>query len=178
MTLGFSRPPARPPPLWLVQLACRMDSASALRSRSFRCCRIAHCFQLVSHTNNSSTVISGLRKASRSRWAVSSTYPIQVNYTDSRPRARWYQLRGLPLVGSECVCPQCNNLSLSHGEVPSHRRSAFPSISQELTRNANRKSGTPVTVNSPTVECPMVRPQRYKTQLLWSQTETEKNPEK
>ena len=29
--------------------------------------------------------------------------------TDSRPRARWYQLRGLPLVGSECVCPQSNS---------------------------------------------------------------------
>ena len=28
--------------------------------------------------------------------------------TDSRPRAR-YQLRGLPLVGSECVCPQCDS---------------------------------------------------------------------
>ena len=46
--------------------------------------------------------------------------------------------------------------------MPSHRRSAFPSISQEFTRNANRKSGTPVTVNSPTVKCPMVRPQRYR----------------
>ena len=45
--------------------------------------------------------------------------------------------------------------------MPSHRRSAFPSISQELTRNANRKNGTPVTVNSPTVKCPMVQPQRY-----------------
>ena len=54
-------------------------------------------------------------------------------------------------------------LSLSHGEVPSHRRSAFPSISQELSRNANRESGTPVTVNSPTVKCPMVRLQRYST---------------
>ena len=29
--------------------------------------------------------------------------------------------------------------SLSHREVPSHRSSAFPSISPELTRNANRK---------------------------------------
>ena len=29
--------------------------------------------------------------------------------TDSRPRARWYQLRGLPLVGSDCVCPQRNS---------------------------------------------------------------------
>ena len=53
-------------------------------------------------------------------------------------------------------------LSLSHGEVPSHRRSAFPSISQELTRNASRKSGTPVIVTSPTVKCPMVQPQRHK----------------
>ena len=83
--------------------------------------------------------------------------------TDSRPRPRWYPLQGLLLVGSECVFPQCNSSSLSHGEVPSHLRSAFPSMSQELTRNANRKSGTPVTVNSPTVKCPMVRPQRYST---------------
>ena len=29
--------------------------------------------------------------------------------TNSRPRARWYQLRGLPLVGSECVFPQCHS---------------------------------------------------------------------
>ena len=42
-------------------------------------------------------------------WAVSRTYPIQLNCTDSRPRARWYQLRGFPLVGSECVFPQCNS---------------------------------------------------------------------
>ena len=91
--------------------------------------------------------------------------------TDSRPRPRWYPLQGLPLVGSECVFPQCNSSSLSHGEVPSHLRSAFPSISQELTRNANRKSGTPVTVNSPTVKCPMVRPQRYTTKALHNRTQ-------
>ena len=38
-------------------------------------------------------------------------------------------------------------------------------IFQELTinRNANRKSGTPITAKSPTVKCPMVRPQRYKS---------------
>ena len=53
--------------------------------------------------------------------------------------------------------------SLSHGKVPSHWPSAFPFISQELTRNANRKSGTPVTAKSPTVKSPMVRPQRYST---------------
>ena len=54
--------------------------------------------------------------------------------------------------------------------MPSHRRSAFPSISQEFTRNANRKSGTPITVNSPTVKCPTVRPQRYT--WLFPETET------
>ena len=47
--------------------------------------------------------------------------------------------------------------------MPSHRRSAFPSISQELTRNANRECGTLATDNSPTVKCPMVRPQQYST---------------
>ena len=29
--------------------------------------------------------------------------------TDSRPRARWYQLRGLPLVCSESFFPQCDS---------------------------------------------------------------------
>ena len=53
--------------------------------------------------------------------------------------------------------------SLSHREVPRHRPSTFPSISQELSRNANRKSRTPVTAKSPTAKCPMVRPPRYST---------------
>ena len=29
-------------------------------------------------------------------------------YRLARPRAWWYQLQGFPLVGSDCVCPQCN----------------------------------------------------------------------
>ena len=68
--------------------ACRMDTASALRSRFPRICIIAHCLQLVSHTNNSSTMLSGLQKTSRLCWAVSRIYPTQLNCTDSRPRAR------------------------------------------------------------------------------------------
>ena len=55
-------------------------------------------------------------------------------------------------------------ISISHGEVSRHLPSAFSFICQELTRNANRKSGTRVTAKSPTVKCPMVRPQRYN---LW-----------
>ena len=93
----------------LASPACRIDSASARRSPSSRCCRTAHCFQLVSHTNNSRTVFSGLRKANRSRLGRNQNLPIQLKCTDSRPRSRWYQLRGLPLLGSECVCPQCNS---------------------------------------------------------------------
>ena len=54
-------------------------------------------------------------------------------------------------------------ISLSHWEVPSHRPSTFPSISQEFTRNANGKSRTPVTAKSPTAKCPMVRPPWYST---------------
>ena len=62
----------------LASPACRMDSASALRSRSSRFCRIAQCFQLVSHTNNSSTVISDLRKASRSRLGSEQNLPDSI----------------------------------------------------------------------------------------------------
>ena len=57
--------------------------------------------------------------------------------TDSRPRARWYQLRGLPLAGSECVCPPCNSsFVFTRGSA---KPSAFglPFIFQEPTRNAN-----------------------------------------
>ena len=77
----------------------------------------------------------------------------------------WYQLRRLPLVGSECVFLNAISLSLSHGEVPSNCPSTFPFIFHELNRNANRKSGTPVTAKCPTVKCPMGRPQRYTKYL-------------
>ena len=53
--------------------------------------------------------------------------------------------------------------SLSHRKVPSQLPSAFPSICQELTRNGDRKIGTPVIAKYPTVKCPMVRPKRYST---------------
>ena len=50
-------------------------------------------------------------------WTICHIFYVPCDYspcvgklcTVSRPRARWYQLRGLPLVGSECVCPQCNS---------------------------------------------------------------------
>ena len=159
LSSGFSRPPARPPPLWLPQLAGRTPPAPCARPPpaavespiAFSWCptptTAAQCFRPP--------------KASRSRWGSKQNLPnSKLNCTDSRPWARWYRLRGLPLAGSECVCPQCNSYFVITREVPNNRRSAFPSISQELTRNANRESGTPVTGNSPTVKCPMVRSQR------------------
>ena len=86
-----------------------------------------------------------------------------IRCTDSRPRARWYQLRELPLVGSKCVLPQCNSSSVIT------RRSAKPSAFgrpvhlRRAHQKRKQKSGTPVTVNSPTVKCPMVRALRYST---------------
>ena len=145
----------------LASPACRMDPASALRSLSSRCCRIAYCFQLVPHTNDSSTVLPGPRKQIGHVWSVSRTYPIQL-IVPTRDRAPGgISSEDFPSYTRSAFSLNALARSLSHGEVPRHRRSAFPSISQELTRNANRKSRTPVTVNSPTAKRPMVRPQRY-----------------
>ena len=66
-----------------------------------------------------------------------------VVYRLARLRARWYQLRGLPLVGPACVCPQCNSsIVVTRGSATPHRPWTFPSISHELTRNANSDNGT------------------------------------
>ena len=67
-------------------------------------------------------------------------------YRPARPRVRWYQLRGLPLVGSECVCLQCkSSFVIARGsDMPSAiDLPARITRSQELTRNANNDSGTP-----------------------------------
>ena len=88
---------------------------------------------------------------------------ISAACTDRRPRARWYQLRRLPSLARNAFVLNAIVVSLSHGEVPNHGPSAFTSTSPELTRNTNRTSGTPATAISPTVKCPMVRPQRYST---------------
>ena len=143
LTSGFRRPPARPPSLWLPQLAgwtppapCAHPPPAAVESPiAFSWCptpTAAQCFP-------------ASEKPVGHVWAVSRTYPPQLNCTDSRPRARWYQLRGLPLAD---------------------RPPAFPFIFQELNRNSNRKSGTPVTAKSPTVKSPIVQPQRYSRHHL------------
>ena len=59
----------------LASPSCRVDSANALRSRSSRCCKTAHCFHLVTHSNNSSTALPGLQKASRSRLGSKQNLP-------------------------------------------------------------------------------------------------------
>ena len=68
-------------------------------------------------------------------------------YRLARPRARWYQLRGLSLVGAECACPRCNSsFVITRGsDMPSAMDLPVRiTRSQELTRNANIDGGTPL----------------------------------
>ena len=90
-------------------------------------------------------------------------------YLLARPRARWYRLRGLPLVGSECVCPQCNSSFVIA------RASNMPSVIDLPVRISSLKSSQETSIMTielpdkmyPTilcrVKCPMPRPQRYST---------------
>ena len=64
-------------PTSLVSPACRIDSPSALRSRSSCSCRITHCLQLVFHTSISS-VLSDLVNASRSYLGIKHNSPISI----------------------------------------------------------------------------------------------------
>ena len=63
-----------------------------------------------------------------------------------RRRGRRHQLRGLLLVGSKCVCPQCKcSLVMTWGRyMPSAMDlPVYISRSQELTRNANNDNEIP-----------------------------------
>ena len=90
-------------------------------------------------------------------------------YRLARPRAQWYQLRGLLLVGSECVVHNTIVPSSSHGEVTCHRPWTFPFVYQDLQSSQE----TPIMTIElpdkmyPTILCkakyPMIRPQRYST---------------
>ena len=128
LTSGFSRPLAPPPPVWTPPAPCVRPPPAAIEPP------IA--FSWYPTPTTAAQCFAASEKQVGHVWAVSRTYPIQLNCEDSRPRARWYQLRRLPLVGSEGVFLNAIARSLSRGEGPSHRRSASSSISQELTRNS------------------------------------------
>ena len=116
-----------------VAPACRMNSANALRSRSSCCWRVSQCFRLVSHTNTQNSASRAPKTKLVTFLCSKRNLPDSVElYRLARPQARWYQLRVLPLVGSEYVCPQCIVRSLSHGEVKCHRRWTFPFVCQDL----------------------------------------------
>ena len=141
---GFSRPPAWPPPFWLPQHAGRTPPG-ALRSRSSYCCSIVHYFRLVDTLTVRSTVFPAAEQQTSFIWAVDGSYPIQLNGTDSQPRGRRYEFRGLPLVGLECVCSQINRSFFIKRESssPWARVWTYPSISQRFTRDANNEGATP-----------------------------------
>ena len=65
---------------------CRVDSASALRSRSSCCCSVFQCFRLVSNTNTQRTAFRPPKRKLVTFWAVSRTYSIPLNCTASRDR--------------------------------------------------------------------------------------------
>ena len=105
---------------------CKMESASALRSPSSFCSRVSHCYRLVSNTQ--STAFRPMKSKLITFWVLSRTYPTIELYRLARPRTRWYELRGLSLVGSECIFPQCNipfvitrgNIMPSAMDLPAH----------------------------------------------------------
>ena len=126
-----------------VASTCRMDSASALRSRSSCCCRVFHCLRLESsHTSTQNSAFRPRKRISVTFWAVSRTYPIQLNCAESRARGPGgIGSKDFPSYARSAFVHNEIVRSLSHGKVPCHRPWTFPSISQELTRNANSDSG-------------------------------------
>ena len=91
-------------------------------------------------------------------------------YRLALPRDRWYQLRGLPLVGSECVCSQCkisnSSFVITRGSaMPFGHEPSRPSLtSSQETRAANVElPGKLYPTVLYTVKGPMIRPQRYST---------------
>ena len=69
-----------------VAPTCRMDSVGALRSHSSCCCRVFYCFRVVSNTNTQNTAFRPPIRKLVTFWAVSITYPVQLNCTDSCDR--------------------------------------------------------------------------------------------
>ena len=108
LTSGFSRPPARSPPLWLPRLAGWTPPAPCARSPP-DAVESPIAFSWCPPQASATQCFPASEKQVGHVWAVSRRYPIQLNGTDSRPLARWYQLRGILLVGSECFFPQCNS---------------------------------------------------------------------
>ena len=146
-----------------VAPTCRMDSASALRSRSSCCCIIFHCFRLVSHTSTQINY-SGLQKKIDHVLGSKQSLPNSIElYRLARPRARWYQLRGLPLVGSECVCPQCNSpFVITRGsDIPW----TFPFVTQDLksSQETSRVTNELPDKMYPTILCTVKSPKDTTT---------------
>ena len=80
----------------------------------------------------------------------------------------WYQPRGFPLVGSECVFPPCDSSFVITGESAMlFAMDRFPFVYQDLQSSQEAPTtaeGHPQNMYQTilfTVKCPMVSPQRY-----------------
>lgn len=99
-TSGFGRPPVHRPPLvrphlggWTPQAPCPRAPPTAVEWRLLSA-GILH------------QPCSSASEERRSLGAVRKPYPTILNCTNSRRSAEWYQLRGLPFIGSERFCPE------------------------------------------------------------------------
>ena len=110
-------------------------------------------------------------------WAVSRTYPIQLNCTDSRDRGPGgISSEDFPSWARSAFVHNVIVRSLSHGEVTWHRPWTFPFVYQDL----KSPQETPITtIEFPdemyptilyTVKCPMIRPQRYIRYFVYCRT--------
>ena len=109
LTPGFSRPPVRPPPLGLPQLAEWTSPAPCARAfpAGVRC---SIAFGWGPTPARKTVLFPASEKQISHVLGSKQNLPSSIQlHRLARPRARWYQLRGLPLVGSECVCLQRNS---------------------------------------------------------------------
>ena len=96
---------------------------------------------------------------------VSVTFP-GLYCTDSRPRARWYRLQGLPLVRSECGYPQCNSsFVITRGSAMPSSMDLPVRFSKAHKKRQQRQWNSLLhcvhAFYARQVKCLMIRPQRY-----------------
>ena len=146
-----------------------MDSVRALRSCSSCCCRVFHCFPLVSHASTQNSAFRPSKSKLVTLWSVSRTYPLQMNCTDSCDRGPGgISSEDFPSKARSAFVHNAIVRSLSYGEVTCHRPWTVPFVSQYL--KSSQKTSI-MTIELPDkmyptilckVKCPMIRPQRYK----------------
>ena len=162
-----ARPPARPSPLGLPQLEEWTPSAPCARA-PLAAVGSSIAFGWCPTPARKTVFFRPPKSKSVTFWAVSRTYPIQLNCTDSRDRGHGGISSGdFPSKARSAFVHNAIVRSLSHGEVTCHRPWTFSFVSHDLKSSQE----TPImTTELPdkmyrtilrAVKCSMIRPQRY-----------------